>query len=82
MVKNQRGLFQIILFKFLDPKGLAKFCSINKNCNQLLDPRSKHCVNFKLLFSSQGMNLADADYEETLISTSKALKIARKYLMI
>ena len=53
MVKNQRGLCQIILFLFLDPKELAKFCQINKNCNQLLDPKSKYCVNFKVLYWEQ-----------------------------
>ena len=55
MVKNQRGLCQIVLFLLLDPKGLAKFCRYNKSCNKLLDPRSKYCVNFKVLFEGWGI---------------------------
>ena len=67
----------------LDPKGLAKFCRMNKNCNKLLDPRSKYCVNFKVLFEEQfGIQLTQADVEETLISTSRALAVALKYTML
>ena len=61
MVKNRRGLCQIILFVMLDPKSLAKFAQISKDCNQLLDPRSKNCVNFKVLFEAQGIKLTLAD---------------------
>ena len=61
MVKTQRGLCQILLFQFLDPKGLAKFIRLNKNCKQLLDPRSKYCVNFKVLLEAWGINLTAAE---------------------
>ena len=83
MVKNQRGLCQIVLFCLLDPKSLVKFCRLNKNCNQLLDPRSKYCVNFKVLFEEQfGIQLKPAEEEETLISTARALQWAAKYMML
>ena len=83
LVKNQRGLCQIVLFKLLDPKGLAKFCRLNKNCKQLLDPRSKYCVNFQVLFEEQfGIKLTPDDVKMTLISTSKALESARKYMIL
>ena len=55
MVKNQRGMCHIILFKFIDVKSLVKFAQINKDSNQLLDPRSKYCVNFQVLFKVWGI---------------------------
>ena len=83
MVKNQRGLCQIILFSFLDPKSLAKFCQINKSCKHLLDPRSKYCVNFQVLFQEQFcLELTPDEVAETFISTSRALQVALKCMML
>ena len=81
MVKNQRGLCQILLFSLLDPKGLAKFCRLNKACRQLLDPKSKYCVNFKVLFENWGIQLTPGDVNETLISTTRALQVAAKCII-
>ena len=61
---------------------MAKFCRINKSCKKLLDPRSKYCVNFKVLFEGWGIQLNDDDVEETLISTSRALQLATKYMLL
>ena len=62
---------------------MAKFCQISKDCNKLLDPRSTHCVNFKVLIEEVfGIKLTPAEVEETLISTSRALQIAEKYLKL
>ena len=50
LVKNQRGLCQIILFSFLSPKCLVKFLRLNKNCkNCWIQSRSivsilKYCL--------------------------------------
>ena len=82
MVKNKRGICHIILFVMLDEKSLAKFAQLSRNCNQLLDPRSKHCVNFQVLFEAQGIKLEPADVEETLISTSRALQVPAKRMML
>ena len=74
---------QIVLFQLLGPRELAKFCQISKDCNKLLDPRSTHCVNFKVLIEEVfGIKLTPAEVEETLISTSRALQIAEKYLKL
>jgi hypothetical protein len=83
MVKNQRGLCQIILFMFLDLKDLANFCRLNKNCKKLLDPMSKFCVNFQVLFGELfSIQLTPDEAEETSISTSRALKVALKYKLL
>ena len=82
MVKNQRGLCQIVLFSLLNPKGLAKFIRLNKNCKQLLDPRSKYCVNFQVLFEAWGIQLTPGDVGETLISTARALQVAAKCIIL
>ena len=67
----------------MGPRELAKFCQINKDCNKLLDPRSTYCVNFKVLIEEVfGIKLTPAEVEETLISTSRALQIAEKYLKL
>ena len=74
---------QIVLFQLLGPRELAKFCQISKDCNKLLDPRSTYCVNFKVLIEEVfGIKLTPAEVEETLISTSRALQIAEKYLKL
>ena len=67
----------------MGPRELAKFCQISKDCNKLLDPRSTYCVNFKVLIEEVfGIKLTPAEVEETLISTSRALQIAEKYLKL
>ena len=72
-----------MLFQLLGPRELAKFCQISKDCNKLLDPRSTYCVNFKVLIEEVfGIKLTPAEVEETLISTSRALQIAEKYLKL
>ena len=80
MVTNKRGLCQIALFPFMDPKGLLRFSQINKACKLLLDPRSKYCVNFEMLFKAWGINLTPHEVKNTLKSTILALKMAMQYL--
>jgi len=49
----------------------------------MMDPNSsKHCINYHVLFSKQGIALTQADVEETKKSTSRALKVLAKHLMI
>lgn len=57
MNKNCRGLVQIILFPFLWPHELAKFAALNKRCRNFLLPSSSHCVNYSVLYKSQGIDL-------------------------
>ena len=66
----------------LDQKSLAKFAQISKNCNQLLNPKSKHCVNFQVLYEAQDIKLTLAEVKETLISRSRALQIPAKRMII
>ena len=73
-----KGMCQVILFKFLTPRDLARFSQINKQSKDLLDPKSKCCVNFKVLFEAWGIQISPADAAETLISTSTALKVGSK----
>ena len=74
-------MVQIILFPFLSPWDLIIFSQLNKSCNQLLDPNSKHCVNFKVLFRVWGIILQQAEVEQTLVSTFIALHIAAKWFI-
>ena len=74
MVKNQKGMVVIILFPYLSPRELARFCQLNKSCCQLL----LKYVNFQVLFEAWGICLSPAEVEETRISISRALQMALK----
>ena len=65
----------IVLFPYLSPRELARFCQLNKSCCQLL----LKYVNFQNLFEAQGVYLSPGELEDTRISTSKALQAALKY---
>jgi hypothetical protein len=62
----------IMLFPYFVARDLANFSQVSKSCNELVNPKSKHCVNFKVLFEAWGINLTPADEKETLISTNRA----------
>ena len=48
-----------------------------------MDPNSKrHRINYEFLFEEQGIKLTASDVEETQISTSRALEVLAKYMMI
>ncbi len=49
----------------------------------MMDPNSeRHRINFQVVFAEQGQTLTDSDVEETKMSTSRALKVLLKYMMI
>ena len=78
MVKIRRLMTVILLFPYFMARDLAKFSQLSKSCNELLNPKTKQCVNFKVLFETWGITLTTAEVEETLISTHKALQVVRK----
>jgi hypothetical protein len=78
MIKVRRLMTVIELFPYLNVWDLARFSQLNRACNELLNPRSNQCVNFKVLFKAWGINLTLAEVKETLISTSKALQLRVK----
>ena len=47
-----------------------------------MDVKSKHCVNFQVLFKVWGMNVTPHETEEISISTTKALKMAAKWSIL
>ena len=78
MVKNQKLMVVIVLFPYLSPRELARFCQLNQSCCQLL----LKYVNFQVLFEAQGIFLSPGELEETRISVSRALQAALKYKML
>ena len=72
MVKTRRLMVGIVLFPYLTVRDLARFCQLNKRCNEMLNPMSKKCLSFKVLFEAWGMNLTLADLKETRGSLSRA----------
>ena len=78
MIKNQKLMVVIVLFPYLSPRELARFCQLNKSCCQLL----LKYVNFQVLFEAQGIYLSPSELEETKISLSRALQMALKYKML
>ena len=74
MVKNQKLMVVIVLFPYLSPRELARFCQLNQSCCQLL----LKYVNFQVLFEAQGVYLSPGELEETKISLSRALQAALK----
>ena len=78
MVKNQKLMVVIVLFPYLSPRELARFCQLNKSCCQLL----LKYVNFQVLFEAQGIYLSPDELVETKISLSRALQTALKYKML
>ena len=77
MVKNQKLMVVIVLFPYLSPRELARFCQLNQSCCQLL----LKYVNFQVLFEAQGIYLSPGELEETKISLSRALQAVLKYKM-
>ena len=48
-----------------------------------MNPKSrKHCINYEVVFKEQGIKLTPADVEETKQSTSRALQVLLKYMML
>ena len=78
IVKNQKEIVVIVLFPYLSPRELARFCQLNKSCCELL----LKYVNFQDLFKAQGIYLSPGELEETRISLSRALDSALKYKML
>ena len=78
IVKNQKLMVVIVLFPYLRPRELARFCQLNKSCCQLL----LKYVNFQVLFEAQGIYLSPDELVETKISLSRALQTALKYKML
>ena len=77
-MKNKKLMTVIILLPYLSPRELFRFCSLNKACYQLL----LSYINFQVLFEAWGFHLTPDQLEEIRISTSKALKVTAKYMMI
>ena len=46
-----------------------------------MDPKSKHCVNYIVLCETLGITLQVSKVKETLISTSRCLKLISKCLL-
>ena len=83
MVKNYKLVTFVALLPYFNLWDLAKFCQINKDCNQMMNPNSaKHCINYLVLFAEQGIELSPADVQETKISASRALQVAFKCLRL
>ena len=83
MVKNYKPMTQMKLLRYFGPRTLAKFRQINKDCNQLMDPKSMtHCINYLRLFKSWGISPPPADVSKTEISASRALQVAAKCMML
>jgi hypothetical protein len=70
---HHRGLVQIILLPHLNAFDLFKFARLNKRSMQLLDPKSEHCVNYKVLYKAQKHELSHKEELETHESLAKAL---------
>ena len=70
---HHRGLVQIILLPHLNAFDLFKFARLNKRSMHLLDPKSKHCVSYKVLYEAQGHKLSHEEEHATHESLAKAL---------
>ena len=71
------------MLPYLSLRDMVKFCQVNKECNQLMDPNSKkHRINYEVVFAEQGIRLTSAEVAETKISTLKALQVLAKCMMI
>ena len=71
----------MILFPYLNAIDLVIFLQVSKACYALLDVRSKHCVNFQILFREWGIELTTQEVEETFISTSRTLQKAKNWVI-
>ena len=78
MVKNQKLMVVIVLFPYLSPRELARFCQLNNSCCQLL----LKYANFQVLFEAQGIYLSPDELEETKIYLSRGLQEALKHKML
>jgi hypothetical protein len=73
MLKH-RGLVQIMLLPYLEPIELFKFARLNKKAMELLDPKSKHSINYKVLYKAQGHEVTsdssddESEYKKSLSS--------------
>ena len=78
MVKNQRHMTGLVMLPCLNILELTKFCQLNWASYQLL----QKYVNFKFLLEAWGIQLTDEQVEEIKISSTSALQVALKFLMI
>ena len=78
IVKNQRHMTGMELLPLLNIWEILKFQQLSKASYQFL----LKYVNFKVLFEVWGVQLTDTQVEETKISTTRALQVALKCLMI
>jgi hypothetical protein len=57
----------------LKPHELARFSGVSRSCNDLVNPKSKYCVNFVVLYKVWGLALEPWEVFETQVSTARAL---------
>jgi hypothetical protein len=54
------------MLPYFSLSDLVNFSQVNKECNQLMDPKSKmHRINYKVLFGEQGIELTANEVAET-----------------
>ena len=82
LTKNQRGLVQIVLLPMLTARELLVFALLCRSCNDLVNPKSKNCVNFVVLYKAWGLDLEPQEVFETLVSTTRALSFATKWCIL
>jgi hypothetical protein len=78
MVKDLKLMTSFELLPLFNPYELLRFARLNKACHHIVHS----IVKFQLLFEAQGITLTPAEVEETLISVSKALQVALKFMML
>ena len=64
-----------MILPFLDPKDLLRFARLGKHFLDLLDPKSSHCVNYKVLYTAQGYEMTPEEEEQSKKSLSGALSV-------
>ena len=77
MVSTQKIMTVIVMFPYLTLKELTKFCQLNKACRELMLK-----VNYKVLCEAWGVKLSSDLVAETQISTSIALQVLCKFMML
>lgn len=74
-IVKMKGLTYIMILPYFEPHDLFHFAMLNKHCMSLLDPQSPHCVNYKVLYESQGHTVTEEDEVQAKKSLSTALQL-------